>query len=664
MPKLEIQKIELIASLSDSKKIIDLLQRQGSVEISKPEEIPSLYTLDTASAVMQNDRFLSVAKSAREVLTKYAPPKTKITDMLSSRKEISLGEYLKRSDDADKILNKCFSINEKNKTIADNKGEIIRLQTVIESLKPWSSLDISFHFSGTANTIMLMGSFPKEYKEDEIVSELSRSLPQIDAYELELVSSEGTQTCIAFLCLRQHAEDFEQVLRAMGFSRLSDTKDKTPLEQIESFNKKIEALQIEIEKEIKNIESFADTIEDIDFLIDYFIIRHDKNDVLSKLNMSNRIFVLEGYVPKKKTKKLLATLSEKYDVAVSITEPDEDADVPILLENNGFSKPAEAITEMYSLPSQKDLDPTPIMAFFYYFFFGMMLSDAGYGLLMVILTSVAIKFFSLEEKTKNTAKMFLYCGISTMFWGSMYGSWFGDIVNVVRTDFLGLSPIRLNIWLDPVSDLMTLMVYCFIFGIVHLFAGVGIKAYKIWKDGKKFDAFAEAIPTYITIIGISPTFLGMFVEVPQGFRNIGKYLLIIGLVLVVLTAGRASKGIVAKLMGGFYGIYNLFSGYLGDVLSYSRLLALGLATGVIATVINLLGTIPQNTVVKALLLLVVFPVGHIANLAINFIGAYVHTNRLQFVEFFSKFYEGGGRAFRPLKDNTITYKIKEDTIND
>ena len=329
----------------------------------------------------------------------------------------------------------------------------------------------------------------------------------------------------------------------------------------------------------------------------------------------------------------------------------------------------EAITEMYALPSKDDPDPSPIMAFFYYFFFGLMLSDAGYGLLMVIFTTIAKKKFKLSDKMRKTMDLYFYCGISTVFWGAMFGGWFGDIIPVIANNFFGknLTTADIAIWMDPLSgnNPMTLLLFSFLFGICHLFLGLTVRLVMLWKEGKKLDALCDTVPIYLLVTGIAPICANMVAGgFPQTVLTVGKYLAIAGAALVVLTSGRSSKKLLGKLGGGLYGLYNVGSGYLGDVLSYSRLLALSLCTGVIAQVVNMLGTIPSNPVAKGILLFFVFIFGHTVNIAINMIGTYVHTNRLQYVELYSKFYEGGGRAFAPFGTNTKYISLKEEKVNE
>jgi V/A-type H+-transporting ATPase subunit I len=300
------------------------------------------------------------------------------------------------------------------------------------------------------------------------------------------------------------------------------------------------------------------------------------------------------------------------------------------------------------------------MAFFYYLLFGMMLSDAGYGVMMVLGTAFVLKKFKVEESLRKTLKMFFYCGISTVFWGALFGSWFGDIIPIICKEFLNIQPPSLALWFEPVADPIKLLLFSFAIGIVHLFAGLAVSFKISWDEGRKLDAILDTVPTYLLVLGAAPLGAGILISVPGILTAIGKYVALAGVVLIVLTAGRSSKNIFARLGLGLYSLYNTAAGYFSDILSYSRLLALGLATGSIAGVINLMGSMVDNITLKAIVLTVVFLVGHPLNMAINLLGAYVHTNRLQFVEFFSKFYEGGGRAFSPLKANTKYIRIKED----
>ncbi len=660
-----MKSIELIAPLEQSKEIVDLLQRMGTVELTDCEEGDALYKLSTGVTVSTFERFLTAAESAQKTLDKYAPQKKGlIKGLLSSfdgRKEVEFSDYLKKSDRADDILRECYKINSLEGDIREAEVDNVRCRTAMDALEPWLGLDIPMQSKGTETTAVFVGTFPIEYDVQSLLSAIAAAAPDCSEVDVDIVSATQERTCAVIFCHRECEKEIFEALRELNFAWPGDPTKHPPKVRYERLRKQIESNDADSCSAQKEIAEFAGSREDIAFVADYFRIQKEKYSALEKLAMTNRVFVLRGYIPEKRVEKVVGALEKSYTVAVEVTDPDrETQDVPVLLENNAFAAPVESITEMYSLPGKDDIDPNPVMAFFYYVFFGLMLSDAGYGLLMVIAMLFAKAKLKLEPKMKKTVNMFLYCGISTMFWGTMFGSWFGDAPQVIAREFFGKEIGSTAVWFEPVNDPMKLLLYSFLFGIIHLFVGLGVRFYMLWKDGKHLDAICDVVPVYLLVTGAAPLCAGIIIDVPTMLTTIGKYLAIAGAVLTVLTSGRSSKNILGKLGGGLYGLYNTASGYLGDILSYSRLLALGLSTGVIATVINLLGTMPGNKIVKLILFIFVFLVGHTANIAINLIGTYVHTNRLQYVEFFSKFYEGGGRSFTPLKANTKHFRFKEE----
>ena len=660
-----MKSIELIAPLEQSKEIVDLLQRMGTVELTDCEEDDALYKLSTGVTVSTFERFLTAAESAQKTLDKYAPQKKGlIKGLLSSfdgRKEVEFSDYLKKSDRADDILRECYKINSLEGDIREAEVDNVRCRTAMDALEPWLGLDIPMQSKGTETTAVFVGTFPIEYDVQSLLSALAAAAPDCSEVDVDIVSATQERTCAVIFCHRECEKEIFEALRELNFAWPGDPTKHPPKVRYERLCKQIESNDADSCSAQKEIAEFAGSREDIAFVADYFRIQKEKYSALEKLAMTNRVFVLRGYIPEKRVEKVVGALEKSYTVAVEVTDPDQETqDVPVLLENNAFAAPVESITEMYSLPGKDDIDPNPVMAFFYYVFFGLMLSDAGYGLLMVIAMLFAKAKLKLETRTKKTVNMFLYCGISTMFWGTMFGSWFGDAPQVIAREFFGKEIGSTAVWFEPVNDPMKLLLYSFLFGIIHLFVGLGVRFYMLWKDGKHLDAICDVVPVYLLVTGAAPLGAGIIIDVPTMLTTIGKYLAIAGAVLTVLTSGRSSKNILGKLGGGLYGLYNTASGYLGDILSYSRLLALGLSTGVIATVINLLGTMPGNKIAKLILFIFVFLVGHTANIAINLIGTYVHTNRLQYVEFFSKFYEGGGRSFTPLKANTKHFRFKEE----
>lgn len=650
--------------MSESKKVIDFLQRKGIVELTSHEVPDGMLNPDTDYNISQLEKFKQTAIKAKETLSHYAPEKKSLVDSFKPPKEMEMSKFLEMSEEADKTMNKCYEILKMQRSVDDAKAEQIRRRTSNEALEVWKDLDIPTRFTPTKYVTVLIGTFPDSQTDATLKAALAERIPQTEAVETEVVYTSEMQSCAAVMCLKKDADTVNEALRSMGFVKPTELSDKTPGEIIRENSARINDLDEQISKTQTEIADMASEHENISFLIDYFTMRVDKYEQFKKVSLSDNVLYLSGYIPEKYAKKTVEQLENRFTVAITLSEPDEDEDTPVLLENNAFASGVEGITEMYSLPGKNDIDPNAIMSFFYYLFFGMMFSDAGYGLLMVIATAFILIKCKPEGNKRKTVLMYFFCGISTMFWGIMFGSFFGDLINIIRTNYLGLPEMRLYVWLNPQGDdLMLTMLWCFLFGIVHLFVGLAVKGYLEWRQGDKLGAICDVLSVYLAVGGAAPICAGMIIDIPDIVKTVGKYCALVGVVLIVLTAGRASKGIFGKLGSGLYALYNTISGYLSDVLSYSRLLALGLVTGIIGSVVNLMGTLPENMAVKTVLFIIVFVVGHAINFGINIIGAYVHTNRLQYVEFFSRFYEGGGRAFNPLKVNSTTFKLKEENYN-
>ncbi len=658
MTKLPMKRIEIIALTRDRKNILERLQRRGIVEVSDCRD-DSLARLNTSSSITQFEKGQDTASQALEILNEYAPGKDSLFSSWKGRREIrkdDLGVYIDRRD---RFLEMCHALIGHRKAIAESRAAIARTKTQMDALRIWEALDVPTQFQGTKTTRCIIGTLPGKWTEETLLAGLAARIPDAEAIHAEIVSAFKEQTCIAVICHRNMAAAAGDALREMDLVPPSDPSRILPAARMHQFGEDLVKYEKQIAEHADKIRSYASHREDIEFLSDYLAMRKEKYIALGRVGMTKHTFMISGYVAEKYAAACAQELEDRYDAVVSLETPGEDDDVPACVENNGFVSPVEPVMEMYSLPGRKDIDPSSVMAFFYYLFFGLMLSDAGYGIVTVAATAYVLRRFHLEGTMRKTFKMFFYSGLSTIFWGAMFGSWFGDIIPLVYRQFLHLPPPDLAIWLDPVKDPIKLLVASFAFGIVHLFAGLAIRFKMEWDSGQKADAFWDTVPVFLTVLGAAPMAATVLISVPPALSGIGRYVALAGAVLIVLTAGRQSKNPVARLGMGLYGLYGIASGYLGDILSYSRLLALGLATSSIASVINLMGSMPENLVLKGILLTVVFVAGHPLNMAINLLGAYVHTNRLHFVEFFSKFYEGGGRPFQPLRIDSKYIRIKE-----
>ncbi len=669
MAVIKMQQINICALRTKRKAIMEALQRRGAVEISPLEYEGEVFAKEETS--QQQALFTkssATSSKAYEIMCRYFPEKSSMLDMFKGRDQLSADEYYKNVERTKEIMRDASSVIALDKSMSEKKADIAKYEYQIESLIPWKRLDISMRFKGTDSTAAFIGTLPEPLTYEQILLELSEQQPDLCPFELELINTTKDMTCIFALCRAEFRDMLEDALKKIGYASPAVVSKYTPAERIKTLNERIDKFKNEIaeaEKEIKKYESKKDLFK---FMEDYFLMRADKYSELEKLVNTKHTFFMKGYVPEKNAVALKRYLSEKFDAVVELADIPENQEIPIMLDNNPLARPVESVLETYSMPKRFEFDPTGIMAIFYYIFFGMMFSDAGYGLVMAIACGIAIlKFKNMEEGLKKSVKMFFFCGISTTFWGLMYGSFFGDAVTVIGKTFFNADWQFPALWFDPIqgTNSMTLLMFCFLFGIIHIFVGLGISGYMSIKNGRPLDAVYDVLSWYLLVGGGILALLSMDMlksmtgfTLPPIFLTIGGICAAVGALIILLFSGRGSSP-VKRFLKGIYGVYGVTS-YLSDILSYSRLLALGLATGVIAQVFNQIGSMFGGGVVGAILFTIVFLIGHTLNIGINALGAYVHTNRLQFVEFFGKFYEGGGEKFAPFKIKTKHYNIKED----
>ncbi len=538
-----------------------------------------------------------------------------------------------------------------NEELRNKRDEINRLDTDNIMFEPWQAYDVPLDQSQTETITTIMGVLPAAYEKDRL-EEVVRAITE--RYVMKQVNEDKAMKYLAFLVPKEMEDEILQALKDEGFQALEMRSYKgTVTENILKNSQKKLVLQEDVDKILQEIRELAQNKEHIEDYQDILTVELDKKKTRSKLLKTKKTFYMEGWVPEGKVEQVKQLLDDN-ECYYEFRDPEEGETVPVLLKNSKFATPIEAVTEMYSLPAYGTIDPTAIYSIWYIIFFGLMFSDAGYGLLMIIACGVALKKYNFEGTMYKFVKGFLYCGISTFFWGAMFGSWFGDLISVVSSTFFGKEIAIKPILFDPLSNPMPLLVASIVLGVAHLFLALGIEGYKLLKEGKLVDFICNIILWYATIIGLILWLAGS--SIGPAATTVGKYMSIIAIVGLALTGGRDRKGF-GKIMGGFSNVYDITS-WLSDIMSYARIMALGLATGAIAQVVNTIGTLAGGGVKGAILFIIVFLLGHTLNFGINVIGAFIHSARLQFVEFFGKFYEDGGDAFAPLKKNTKYIKIE------
>ncbi|MBO6147180.1 MAG: V-type ATP synthase subunit I [Lachnospiraceae bacterium] len=669
MSVLPMKHMIVCAKRQDRKAILEKLQRTEAVEIiarDDDEQDTVFNRIDVSQSAQLFVKNSAQAEKALEVLNSAAPEKSSLLSAFAGRTPITLEEYEANAKRRDKVMKDVTDILKLDKELTEAKADIPRITTQIEALTPWIGLTEPLSFAGTKKTAAFIGTFPELLTEAEIAERLAAAVPDVEALDVNVINSEDNITSVLISCLKTEKDKVEEALRRMNFQR-PPVSDMIPSEQLDAYDRELKAAVAKIDSTRESIASYADKRDDIKFIADYFRMRAEKYDVLGTLAQTKRTFIIEGYVPEQYAGTLEQDLSQSFDVAVEMLDPDPSEDVPVLLKNGPFAEPVEGIIESYSMPGAGELDPTTPVACFYYILFGMMLSDFAYGALMSIATFVLIKKLkNMERPMRKTLTMFFYCGLGTMLSGILFGSYFGDAPTVIASTFFGKT-LEVPKLIDPLSQPMKMLVLCFAIGIVHLFAGLVINLYTALKQKRYVDAISDSVLWMLLVAGLllfgltTDMVTGMFSleKISPVAGNIGKIMAVIGAIGIILMDGRESKNWFKRTLKGLYGLYNV-TGYLSDLLSYSRLLALGLATSVISSVFNQMGSMVAGTpVIGVIFFALIFLVGHVLNLAINALGAYVHANRLQYVDFFGKFYNGGGRKFTPFATNTKYIKIQD-----
>lgn len=666
MAVLQMQRICICALKNKRKQILELIQRMGVIEINDviPED-SIFHKSDVSVSETLLDKNVNAAKEALLILEQYTPEKTSVLAALNGRTVITTETYDNFADSYNRVVHTANKIISLGKNIAENKAEILRLKAQAEVLFPWKGFDVPLNFTGTKYTGSFIGTLPGMWTLEMIYEKLALQAP----INVEIISALKDQTCIFLLCLKENTDAVSEILRSIGFSYPGSQIDQGAKEYLKVLEDMITEAELRITQSEEEIRSYQNTKSELRLLQDYDSMRSEKYEVISHLLQSRKVFVLTGFIPKEEAKELEDILNQKFEVAIDISDPAKEEEVPVLLHNNGFSSPLEGTVEAFSPPGKDDVDPTFIMSLFYYMLFGLMLSDAGYGAIMAIGCTIGLLKFknTLENSMRKTLRMYLFCGISTIFWGVMFGSYFGDLLDVITGTFFGYKVTIPPVWFIPVNEPMRMLVFSMLLGIIHIFAGLGIKLYICIKkkDYKSmlYDVVFWLLLLISAIIILLSTkmigdIFGLQLNVPGIVVTICSIIAVIASIGIILTNGRESKNPFKRFLKGAYALYGI-SGYLSDVLSYSRLLALGLATGVICNVINKMAGMAAGGAIGIIPFILIIAVGHTLNLGINALGAYVHTNRLQYVEFFGKFYEGGGRMFKPFSVKTKYYKFKE-----
>lgn len=623
-----MKKLRVMALERRRDELLRGLLHLGCVEISEPEQLsdPAWSALleRGTSALVQTLTEIADVNSALAAIRQYA----KVKDgLFIQRRAVSEREFLDIDGRA--------QAQTVSRRIGEALGEISRLQSEESrlnarraALEPWRSLDLPLEQTGTAHTLFRLGVCPGSTDTGAVRAALGDS-----AAELYEVSGDKQQRYYLLICHRAEEEQVQELLRPFNFSAVVfQGVEGTAAENADALDRQLAENRKAQEAAAAAIVEDAGARDALRLYLDQLNAEAAKDQSAERLMTDGTILFFEGWAPAEELTAVEKFL-ESLDCAWEASDPTEEEipKVPVRLRNNWFTRPLNMVTEMYSLPSYGNVDPNPLMAPFFILFYGIMMADMGYGILMF----AAGFFITRKYRPKGTMGhlfgLLTLCGVSTFIMGALTGGFFGDFLTQAVKLTTG-GDFALPALFTPLNDTLMILIGSMALGLVHIVTGMAISFVRKLRRGAVLDALFEEVTWWVVFLGIGLMALGV--------TNLVLYL---GVALVILGPLVTEKGF-GKLTGIFGSLYNHVTGYFGDILSYSRLMALMLAGSVIAQVFNTLGAIPGNIVI----FVIVSMAGNALNFALNLLGCYVHDLRLQCLEYFGKFYEDGGKPFRPL----------------
>lgn len=639
MAILNMSRFNLIVFEHDKKEILNSLQNFREVDFRQSDIKEFGYDNFLSSDIEEIEDNIFKLDQVIKKLRKYEKAKGALKSLKDGQKTFTyseLKEFTKNHDFkkvVDEVTKLQFDYDANLKTIENARIKI-------QDYTPLLELDISNKEIHSLKQVFCnIGMIPTKY-----LSNLEN-----DEIYYEVINKTVKESLVCIVSKNSNKDLVKEILRKSNFNKLSLSLEKKPCEYIEEFNKEIEEKTNVNNDIVEKFKQYADDIEDLEVCYEYYCnekLREIKSEGFGK---TDELVVLEGFIPTEKEnefKKQIEDVCSNYYYLTMDKVAKTSNDAPIKLKNGKFSDAFEGLVKTYSMPSYNEIDPTPLVAPFYWLFFGMMVADFGYGLLVTILSGIVLKTCNLKEAMRKNVKFFFYLGFSIMLWGAIYGSYFS-------------LPLGIPGLINPTTDYNTILKLSIVIGLIHVFVGLGAKAYMQIRDGKPLDAFYDVGLWYLTLTTVILLLLGKYMGFNPIAMKVIKYIMILSMIGIILTGGREVKNIGGRIGLGIYSLYGI-SGYMGDLISYARLMALGLSGGFIALSVNQICAMVGFKPATIIFVIIIFVFGQTFNILLSLLGAYVHSARLIYVEFFGKFYEGGGKEFKDFKIDEKYINIKED----
>lgn len=639
MAIVNMTKFTLFTYHSDRERVLSLLQKFNDVHFAKQ--------------TIQEDFRIENHQKELTALSKDIQNLARVISLLKEETGQGDKEVLMRQMSYEELIRKGLStdltrLREKVEELWKEREmlrqDVLNFQGQKKELDPWKNLQLPLNELHQTKTMKMRLGTIRGMHRDALMKEFEK----LNFAHAQVLTSGKSLLNLSIVYLNEESEEVEEVLKKYGFTEVELDGQKTVKEEMQIIDEEISIKQQRISEIHNELIEASKFLSEMELRYEYLRNEESRKKAKEKILQSEHVDIFKGYVPTDRKEALEELLQFNFGSEYyweSHEAKKDDPQVPTMLKNDKFSEQFIDLTYLYAVPKYNEIDPTPLLAPFYWIFFGMMAGDLGYGLILLGLTIFLLKSKSIFPNNKRFVKFLFLLSFSVMIWGVLYGSFFGGLIKIPAV-------------FDTSRDITQLLILSLLFGFIQLFAGLGIQAYMKIRDGHWKDAIYDVFFWYMAIGGGILLLVSGMAKFSNTMKLISKIIMITGMIGIVLTGGREGKSIFSKLVGGLYSLYNI-SGYIGDFVSYTRLMALGLAGGFIGLAVNMIVGMMWNSTVGKIVGIIVFIVFHAFNIFLSVLSAYVHTARLTYVEYFGKFYEGGGEAFEPFQSNPKYIRIKD-----